>query len=211
MPESGSAASIPVLAWPQSAGDLLLDCSNKASDAGKQRSELIVLSIVTPVTTLRDVARERVRLAIRQALGILLDRSPASIPIISNPGQPVFVTLTQPEIGLSISHQPGLSLAAIRLGGSIGIDIMRPEAMPDWEQIAQEYLGDQAYRRLIRQPKAQQVVAFAHEWTRYEASLKCLGLAISEWHRAPQAALLGCRVSALILPDGLVGALATPS
>jgi 4'-phosphopantetheinyl transferase len=50
--------------------------------------------------------------------------------------------------------------------------------------------------------------AFAREWTRAEACLKCHGLPLQEWSDALERRLKDCHLFALELPDGFVGTLA---
>jgi len=204
MPTKG--AGLTVLPWPESVPSLQ---KARIADLMGSKQAVIVVSVTTPLTTIRHIARERIRCAISEALGILLDVAPQSITLISEPGQPVRIALPHHQIGLSISHQPGLSIAAINLRGAIGIDLMQPDVISDWEQIAHDYLGDQACKKILGHTVNQRAHAFAQEWTRYEASLKCLGLGIDEWYPALQRKLERCNVTELALANGFVGAVAT--
>jgi 4'-phosphopantetheinyl transferase len=173
----------------------------------------IVLGIATPDTPIRDVARELARKALREALGILLERPPEAVRLISQPGQPLRLDIPGPHIGLSISHERGLTLAAIYPGGAVGIDLMQVEQrsdwLSDWEPVARDYLGEHASDCIARQPPAKRAHAFAREWTRFEACLKCHGLPLQEWYPALEHKLMRCRFFDLDLPDGFIGALAT--
>lgn len=194
---------LTVLPWPESAQFLQQTRSTDRTQSN------IVVSVTTPLTTIRHIARERIRSALREALGILLDLPAQSVPLISAPGQACRIALPNQQSGLSISHQPGLSVAAINLRGAIGIDLMQPDAVPDWQQVAHDYLGPQVCKRILEHPENRQAHAFAQAWTRYEASLKCLGLGINEWHTALHNNLRRCSVTELALPNGSVGAVAT--
>lgn len=195
---------VVVHVWPDSA-PLALD---------ELRSERAwtVISLVTPDTTLRHAARARIRTALQDLLGALLRRPAASIALISQPGQAILLDWPETRIGLSVSHAAGLSVAAIRLGGAIGIDLIRVESgaaeLPDWERVAQDYLGPQSCRQLATLPSAQRAVAFAQAWSRWEASLKCLGLGLTEWTPALQSRLASCAISALAVPEPYAGAMA---
>ena len=171
-----------------------------------------VISLVTPETTLRHAARARVRSAFQDVLGALLYRPAASIALISQPGQAILLDLPETRIGLSVSHAPGLTVAAIRVGGAIGIDLIRIEPgvaeLPDWERVAQDYLGPQSCRQLATLPPAQRAAAFAQAWTRWEAGLKCLGLGLTEWTPALESRLASCVVRALAVPDHYGAAMA---
>jgi 4'-phosphopantetheinyl transferase len=181
----------------------------------RQVGHAIVISVATPDTTIRHIARARIRSALRETLGRLLNHPPEAIPLISQPGQPLRLELPGHAIGLSVSHEAGLSVAAIHRHGAVGIDLMRvgaaPDWMSDWETVALDYLGRQARDRIARHAPAQTAQAFAHEWTRVEACLKCLGLPLQEWSPALQRRLSRCRVVGLELGEGWAGALAVPA
>jgi 4'-phosphopantetheinyl transferase len=189
----------------------------RARDAGiaalRAGQAFIAISVATPETSIRHEARERIRTALRDVLGALVDCPPQSVPLISQPGRPLRVDLPGRSIGVSVSHEAGLSLAAIHLYGAIGIDLMRVENRADWlpdrERVAQDYLGAAASRRIALQRPTLQPLAFAREWTSYEASLKCLGVPVAECNPVLERALDNCRVTDLDLAEGLIGALAT--
>lgn len=172
-----------------------------------------MLGVATPDTAVRDVARQLARQALREALGILLERPSEAMRLSSQPGQPLRLDLPGPHIGLSVSHERGLTLAAIHPGGAVGIDLMQVEQrfdwLPDWEPVARAYLGGRASDRIARQPPAERAHAFAREWTRLEAFLKCHGLPLQEWCPALERKLMRCRFFQLDLPEGFVGTLAT--
>lgn len=170
--------------------------------------ELLVLGIATPDTAIRDAARRRTRLALRSVLGELLDLPPERVPLLAEPGQAPRLDLPERRIALSVSHERGLSLAAIHLGSAVGIDLMRSENEPDWEAVARDYLGERTRERIGRLPPAQRPPAFADAWTRLEACRKCLGLALAEWDPALEKALSRCRTHRLRLPRGLAGTVA---
>lgn len=171
--------------------------------------ELVVIGVATPDTAIRDIARERIRAALRSVLGALLDRPPEAVHLFSQRGQPLRVDVPGRRIGLSVSHEPGLTLAAIHLHGPVGIDLMRIEQPADWELVARDYLGEQACGRIASMPPAQRARAFALEWTRFESCLKSQGLALDEWNPVLERALMRCRTIQLDLADGLVGTVAT--
>ena len=197
-------APLPVHAWPAGAEQAL----------GELRSDraLTVISVRTPETELRRTARRTIRNALQEVLGALLQRPIGSILFTSLPGQAIALDLPNPHISLSVSHAAGLSVAAIRVGAAIGIDLMRIEPgaaeLPDWARIAQDYLGPQVNAGLATLAPALRAVSFAHAWTRHEAGLKCLGLPLTEWTPALAHRLAPCVVTALALPAPYCGALA---
>lgn len=189
---------IEVRSWPQAQHRALADL-----DAGQA---LTVIAVATPETTLRDAGRELIRKALRAVLGGHLGCPPEAVPLRSAPGQAP--DLAGLGIGLSVSHEAGLSLAAIHRRGAVGIDLMRVETLPDWEQLARDYLGCDARRRIAAAPEPQRPQAFGREWTRAEAGLKCLGLGLTEWSPGLDRRLRRCATAELALPAGLAGALA---
>lgn len=196
---------IRVQSWP---GPVSIDAAAPGADANP-----IVFSITTPDTSIRDTARELARQALREVLGVQLDRAPETVPLVSRPGHPIRLDIPGLHAGLSVSHEPGLTIAATHLGGAVGIDLMRveqdPDWLSDWKALARDYLGQQASDRIASQPAAQRVRAFAREWTRFEASLKCLAMPLQEWSPALEHELMRCRLFDLDLPDGFIGSLAT--
>lgn len=187
-------SDVPVLAWP-------------ASIALPAAASLCVISVVTPVGNDRRVARQVVRQALKEALGRLLQQSPESIELTSVPG--AAPRLADQSIGLSVSHESGLSIAAINLHGPTGIDLMRV-ATPatffnDWETLARDYLGPLTATSLAQCAVSERTRAFAMAWTAQEARLKCRGMPLTEWKTAPHAQLAFCDQRGLALPDGYVG------
>ena len=194
-----------VHSWPADAGLVLDDLRSDRAFA--------VISVAAPNTTIRHVARERIGMALRETLGAFLQRPPASVPLVSQPGKPPVVDLPDRRIGLSVSHEAGLSIAALHLRGAIGIDLMRVEHgsnwMPGWKRVAQDYLGQRSYERIAELPAEHRAPAFAQEWTRLEACLKYLGAELTEWSPALERRLDSCRVRLLDLHERLSGAIAT--
>ncbi|MEN3296301.1 MAG: 4-phosphopantetheinyl transferase [Burkholderiales bacterium] len=173
----------------------------------------VVLAVATPDTAIRDVARGLVRQALREVLGVLLECPPEAVPLVSQPGQPLRLNTGGRQIGLSVSHERGLTLAAIHVGGAVGIDLMRIEQradwLPDWEPVALAYLGGEARNRIARHSPVERPQSFAREWTGHEACLKCGGLPLQEWSPALQQKLLRCRLFELDLPERFIGTLAS--
>lgn len=197
------ATSWPVQVWPGQV-DLALDELRSAR-------ALTVIRIATPETTLRQVARAQLRSAVADTLGALLERPAASIPLRSQPGQPLVLDWPDARIGLSLSHAEGLSVAALHRGGAVGVDVMRVDAaaLPDWAAVARDYLGPQACTQLATVAPAQRAWAFAQAWTRWEAGLKCLELVLTEWTPGLAQRLGWCCITPLDLPAPFCGALAT--
>ncbi|WP_300752846.1 4'-phosphopantetheinyl transferase superfamily protein [Janthinobacterium sp.] len=152
---------------------------------------LLAIALAAPPS--RVEARARVRQAVREAAAQWRSIDIDTISVQSNPGQAPALQLPDRTVGLSISHDEGLSLAAIHLHGKVGIDVMRVVAIPDWEIVARDYLGLQVTSQLAAMPAAERPLALAQAWTAREASLKCAGLQLAEWSDA----IIDCRLQAL--------------
>lgn len=204
-------AVLPVLPWPAPCSI----CAPLPAGTTQAGALPLVLSIATPDTSIRDTARTLARSALRETLGELLQRAPETVPLISRPGHPIRLDVPGTRLGLSVSHERGLTLAAIHCGGAVGIDLMRvgqpSDCLADWEPVARDYLGRRTADRIAELALDERAAAFARAWTRLEASLKCHGLQMQEWSAALEQKLLRCRLFELELPPGFIGTLALPS
>lgn len=193
-------------AWPGAAP--------RALEALRGAQGLTVIHITTPDTEMRHAARQQVRTTLRELLAALLQQPAATLPLVSRPGQTLVLDQPGTPIGMSVSHAPGLSVAAVHRYGAVGVDVMqigkRADWMADWETVARDYLGPQAQARINQATPGQRACAFAREWTALEAGLKCLGMGLTEWTPALAQRLAGCAVTALDVPPGLCGAVAVP-
>lgn len=191
---------ISVHPWPQAEGRALADLESGQAIA--------VISVITPNTPIRDAGRVLIRCALRAILGEHLGLSPETVVLSSVAIHSPKLTLPGHAIGLSVSHEAGLTLAAIRRHGAIGIDLLRIEPLHDWELVAMNYLGRHAHQRIAAMAPLQRPLAFVREWTRAEACLKCLGLGLVEWSDLLEKRMNLCETIELALPDGLAGAVA---
>jgi 4'-phosphopantetheinyl transferase len=163
---------------------------------------VLVIAIAAPAS--RVEARARVRLAVRQAAAQWLSMDVDTISVQSNPGQAPRLLLDDRTVDLSISHDEGLSLAAVHLHGKVGLDLMRVESIPDWEELARDYLGPQAAQALAACSAMERPLALAQAWTAREAALKYAGLQLVEWN----GVIIDCRLQALEMPQHYVATLA---
>lgn len=195
---------VAVHAWPQNLS--LAVAELRASQA------MTVISIATPATNHRLRARELIRTALLETLAAFLHQPAASFSLVSRPGQGIEVGPLLAGLHVSVSHMPGMSVAAIARGVAVGIDVMPilqgAQAMPDWEPVALDYLGPAVTALLKHTAPLLRPAAFAQAWTHYEASLKCQGLALTEWRPMLAHQLATCRVMALALPEHCRGAIA---
>jgi 4'-phosphopantetheinyl transferase len=193
---------VDVHCWPQDQAQALMDL--------KGTHGLTVIRVDLPDRPPREVARKRIRIAVRETIAAFLQVSIAEVRLRSQPGQALTLEFPQYPIGVSISHEEGISVAALHLHGRIGIDLMRIDhtPLPDWEPVTIDYLGPIAYERLVSLPAAQRTAAFADAWTGHEARLKCWGLTLTEWAPALAQQLTSCRAHPLNLSSTLRGAVA---
>ncbi|MCA1858742.1 4'-phosphopantetheinyl transferase superfamily protein [Janthinobacterium sp. HSC-3S05] len=164
--------------------------------------DVLVIGIVPPPS--RIEARAQLRQVVREALAQWLKLDSEAISVESTPGAPPRLLFPGGVAGLSFSHDEGISLAAIGLHGTVGIDVMRVQDIPDWLNLARDYLGPQVAEELAACPDAQRPLALAQAWTARESLLKCAGLPLAEWSGVAPA----CRLQALALPAPYVATLA---
>ena len=159
--------SVTVYRWPQDLAQALLNL--------KGAQGFTAIRVDLPDRPHRDIARQRIRTTVRETIAAFLQVPAAEVLLRSQPGQPLVLEAPQHPIGVSISHEEGLSVAALHVHGRIGIDLMRIDhtPLPDWGPVTRDYLGPIAYQRLVSLPAAQRATAFANAWTDHEARLKC--------------------------------------
>ncbi|WP_219134867.1 4'-phosphopantetheinyl transferase superfamily protein [Janthinobacterium sp. UMAB-60] len=165
-----------------------------------------VLAIGIAAVLPRAEARQRIRAAVREAAAQWLQLDIEAISVESTPGAPPRLLLPGGVASLSFSHDEGLSLAAVHLHGAVGIDVMRVQDIPDWANLARDYLGPQVAEELAACPDAQRPLRLAQAWTAREAALKCAGLPLMEW----DGVVLNYKVQHIALQGGFVAMLATP-
>lgn len=131
----------------------------------------------------RPEARLRIRAAALEAAAGLLGVAATRLTWHPAPGSPPQLLVDRQASGLrlSITHAARLSLAAMRFGAPVGIDLMEVEDVPDWRAVTLDYLGPQMLAHLAALPEVQRMPALAHAWTAREAALKSHGLQLQEW------------------------------
>ena len=189
---------LSVFIWPEIDTKVLLE------------QNLFVIAVPTPKITLRDEARKLVRSVLKQVLAIRLVCSISEIEFISIPGKVLKLSHLEHEVGLSVSHESGLSLAAVNLNGRVGIDLMLLKNAPTYDEIhilAEEYFGKEIAEYISKIPREHQIKFFTKTWTEFEARNKCLELGLIEWS-LERAKPLNMRYHELVLPKGYLGTLA---
>ncbi|HAT33617.1 MAG TPA: hypothetical protein DCW29_23085 [Janthinobacterium sp.] len=209
----GAGAAVNGATAPAPAAMAVHMWSNGPGPALVPRDGVLVIGVATAAGAGRDLARRAIRLALPQAMAHCSGLAPERIALRCAPGRAPRLLLGGEggaEAGLSISHEDGLSLAAVNLHGAVGVDLMRAQDLhdlPDWRQLAIDYLGMAVAKALADVAPGGRALAFARAWTAREAELKCRGLALSEWTPLAPA----CRRIGLALPAGLSGTLALPA
>lgn len=190
-----------VLTWPREAA---------AVQAALQDGPTVVLCIAQPPGTDRPAARARVRQALQEALGAWLACPADSVMLQGGTGTPVRLVNPTCHAGLSISHEEGLSLAAIAPGASVGVDLLATGTLPEAAeclQLARDYLGPGTAKALGELPAVDIPAAFGRAWTAWEAGLKCAGQALQEWNHVDHKALAHHGLTSLLQLEGYTGTL----
>jgi len=157
----------------------------------------------------RATARQTIRTALLAALAEALALPAARIRLRAEPGEAPYALVDDGRrINLAISHDGDVSVAALCLDGTVGIDVMRVADVPDWHAVARDYLGPACAAALAGVPAPARAAAFARAWSEREARLKCRGLALAEWDADLDGELALCRRLPLAVPDGYVATLA---
>lgn len=210
-------ARLPVYPWPE---------QRVAALAGLAEQHLVVVSVVTamaeavtPAST-RQMARAQIRLALTDLLSGAFACPAQQINLEHEPGQPpgrhLSLILPEHRISLSISHEHGMSIAAIAVmdgvavadGTGVGVDLLLIDPGMDWQAVAQLYLGMPAYQHIRLAPPSEQAACFAQLWANQEARLKAHGMALTEWSPRLAQDLAACDIRELDLPPAYAGALA---
>ena len=160
------------------------------------RGGLLIATVDTPATANREAARRLVRQALRETLDQQLGEDVTLIEVL---GQPLRLAPPHAGIGVSVSHEQGLSLLAIHLAGPVGVDLLALDKIPtdpeERQRVSIDYLGES-----ISDPQR-----FAEAWTQQEASSKCLGQPLAEGMAQVRAR---CLCFDLALPGGHAGSVA---
>ena len=182
--------------WPESADSIPINQS------------LIVIAVNTLPTTLRFQARKLIRIAITHVLAEKLSCPYAEIEFISQSGQPLKLSKPRENIGLSVSHEPGLSIAAINMNGKVGVDLIDIKSIPNDNEIyklASEYFGTHVVEYLSLLQRELQKHAFAKAWTEFEARLKYQEQSLIEWTPSNILPLNTFTIQSLDIPEGYIG------
>ena len=159
----------------------------------------------------RGLARGLARAALLQCIGDELRIAPSTLRLTDQRGEAVSAQRADgaPDarlaaLGLSLSHEDGVSLLALLPGGAVGVDVVACHGAPDGaeqQRIAELFLGQKTPPAPVQKaPRAIDSIAFVQRWAQHEAALKCIGHALVEWTPALAARLEGVRTAPLVLP-----------
>lgn len=167
--------------------------------------ELLALATTVPAGADRAGARADIRAAVCEVAALLTGIGAERIEVTATPGSAprLLIDGVDAGIGLSISHADTVSVALLRRGGTVGVDVMRIGLSSDWARVAHQYLGMATATLLAASNEELRPRAFCRAWAGREAQLKLRGEALREW-RAGDAGGDVRRVD-LALADGLVG------
>jgi 4'-phosphopantetheinyl transferase len=201
----------PVYSWPENRA--------LAVHALKEK-RLAVISIATQTAPAASASHEahraqirmQLRVALTDVLSTFLECVPEDIDLTHTPGQApkrnLCLSMPEIQIGISISHEQGLSIAAIYLDDDVGADLVLIDTQIEWQAVAELYLGAQLSAEIAKIPALQQAAYFLLQWASFEARLKCCQHALTEWSPELERALNFCAVQELDLPRGYAGVLA---
>ena len=173
------------------------------------RDYLFVFGIDTDIEMHRNEVRKKVRNISRVIIGGILDCNLDEIELLVMPGQPVRLSNGHDSVGLSISHEIGMSLLAVNLRGAVGVDLILLDEdfdlASDYALVSIDYLGMEKFNFIENQPDEHKNLLFSCAWTEMEAALKCQELNLCEWNESLAAAKEKCLNIKLDLHCGMVG------
>lgn len=170
---------------------------------------LFVVAVASPDSPPRPVARQRIRTALQSVLGELWQCKPADVTLTTTPGEPLRAQGPHAlNWGVSVSHDTGLSVAAVHRHGPVGVDLVLAAPTFDWRATAYDYLGPDVAHGIAALPLNAQNEAFLKAWTQHEARLKCLSLGLVEWSPELHARFSDLHTAPLDLPTPWLGTVA---
>ena len=85
-----------------------------------------------------------------------------------------------PQIEFNMSHSGAIALIAVRVAGSVGIDVEEIRSEPPPIDVAKRFFSQGELERLHSLREDEQLAGFLRCWTRKEAYLKAVGCGISD-------------------------------
>ena len=145
---------------------------------------------------------------LRHILATYLGCQPIDVQLRNEPwGKPVLATEHASNLSFNLSHSDDAAVCAVSIE-SVGVDLERVRKVSEANELAAPYLPDAEAASVARAPARERDRLFLRYWTRYEARAKASGRGIT----GPLADIASNYwVQDLSLPNGFVGALATPA
>jgi phosphopantetheinyl transferase len=170
--------------------------------------QAVLIRVVTAQS--RQMARQKLRTALRQMLAPWSNISPEQLPLRETTSGPVWLgQLGGHNLDISLSYAEGEGWIGLIRAGLIGVDIMRIQRIPETEEVARHYLDPEVLKTI--QQSTDPVLAFAAAWTALEARLKCLKQPLREASVTPALAMTKCAIQSMVQPDRLIVTVATIS
>lgn len=173
---------------------------------------LMIFGIRLGLNISRSEARFKIRMALQEFLAIQLNYSPSNIELLYKAGRSPKLMKPNLNIGISFSHEPGLSICAIHMNGKVGIDLIAIKNIPSESEInilAKDYLGIQITKKISELSGNQKKTSFAKSWTSLEAKLKCQENCLVEWSPSIERYLSGLISHDVNLGPDYIGSIAT--
>jgi len=148
-----------------------------------------------PQTERNATGRLRVREVLREILSNWAGHPVALEESVRGPIVQGFIRGETIEV--SLSYAGGDAWVAIRSDGSVGMDAVLVGDAPDWEAVAELYLGDNAVQEI--RDAEHRGSAFAERWAALEARCKLAKLPLREKTQPPPAPIFTLRVGDLII------------
>lgn len=160
-----------------------------------------------PAPRTRREARPFVRSALREILSTWSGLPVSALPLEETSRGPVWRgQLGGYPLDISISYSGPDAWIAMLRSGSIGVDALELQPLPDAEAVARLYLGPAVVEAIRHAPDPCR--AFALAWTEMEARLKCAKRNLREWSPAEARPDSRCRCLHRFPAHGLVVAVA---
>jgi phosphopantetheinyl transferase len=151
----------------------------------------------------RQAARQELRSVLRRILAAWTNLSPEQLPLCETARGPVWLgQLGGYNLDINLSYSEDEGWIGFFRAGSIGVDVMQIQPIPEVEEVARHFLGHVALATI--QQSTDPAMAFAMAWTEWEARLKCLKQELNEWSVTQTFTTTKCAIQTMIFPDRLM-------
>ena len=147
-------------------------------------NQAVLIRVAT--SSARKIARQELRIVLRQTLTEWSGILPEQLPLEETPRGPKWRgELAGHPVDISLTYSEDEGWIGLLRGGAIGIDMMLVKPIVEAEEVARHYLGPEVLADI--QYSKNPARAFALAWTSLEARLKCLRLNLAEWSKIQNA------------------------